>query len=238
MPCNATTRCKLHGATIRTSGRQSLTLDIVKLRLSRWGFSLGLVNSEAKSLPAIAASEKDLKSAKDLLNQVVQLFEDAERVSTKLKASDEDATAYDVTVELDQAGASLHHKLKTLSLKRFKPSTVLKRAKWALHTEKHLNRLIQDTTELVDGLIELFPTAQPPQKQLCEEEGSELASDEDVALLAPLIEELDPELSKAIQSKSLRQSQHFNITFAGSRNYGLQQGYFSGQQTNNFGGRP
>lgn len=77
-------------------------------------------------------------------------------------------------------------------------------------------------------LEELFPAARPGQKRLCEEDGSELALDENASLIAPIVAEQDFELSAAIKSEHSGGEQTFHITFAGSKTYGLQQGYFSG----------
>ncbi len=216
-----------------------LKLDIAKLRLSRWGHSIGLDCAElgVQTLPDVVGSQSDHEQAKALLEQIVQLFEEAERNSIKSKLPEKDSRTYNTTSDLDQATTSLHKKLERLSIKRFKPGNILKKTKWALYKEKNLNRLIQDTTELVDALVELFSAAHRSQKQLCEEEGSVLALDENASLLIPLVAEIDQELNAAIKFKSSDSGQIFNITFAGSENHGLQQGYFSGHQTNHFGGR-
>lgn len=113
---------------------------------------------------------------------------------------------------MDEATTSLHHKLYRLSLKRFKPSQVLKAMKWALYHEKQLNRLIEDVKELVDGLIELFPAAEPARRQLCAEDRAELASDINMALLEPIIAEQDPELGAAIQSVKSDGTRHKSST--------------------------
>lgn len=139
---------------------------------------------------------------------------------------------------MDAAASSLHQKMVTLSIKRFTPKTILKKAKWALHKEKYLNRLIQDITELVTGLVELFPAAEPEQWRLCDEEGTELGSDPHVTLINDMVAEQYPQLSAAIKATSSGDTRTFNITFAGSKNYGLQQAYFSGTQANHFGARP
>lgn len=208
----------------------TLKLDISRLRLSRWGQSVGMdrVEKNMHLLPTVAGSLEDHQKAKELLDQIVELFDDAERKSAKMKPPAREATAYDIGCDLEEAAASLHKKLEILSLRRFKPATMLKRVKWALYKEKHLNRLIQDATELVNGLIELFPAARPEKSLLYEEDGAQLASDQNVSLITPLILDQDPELNTSIQS------QNFHISFEGSQDHGLQQGYFSGQQTNNF----
>jgi hypothetical protein len=91
---------------------------------------------------------------------------------------------------------------------------------------------------LVDDLIELFPAAQSIQREYCMEDGADLASDAHVSVVQPLVAEQDPELDTALKAVRSDPGQTFNITFAGSTNHGLQQGYFSGQQTNYCGGRP
>ena len=64
-----------------------------------------------------------------------------------------------------------------------------------------------------------------------------MSSDENVALLEPIVAELDPELDKAMQESKTEATgkQIFHFSFAGTTNYGVQQGYFTGTQTNNFG---
>lgn len=206
----------------------------------QWGVSVGSdrVDQTTPALPGAAGSLSEHEKAKSLLEQIVHLFYHAESRSATLKShKDEQNTgAYDATQELDQAAASLHQKLERLSLKRFKPGNVLKKAKWILYKEKYLNRLIQVTMELIDGLIDLFPATQPEQQRLCADEGTELAADEHASLIVSIVAEQDPTLSAAIRSQHPQQEgQTFNITFAGSQDHGLQQGYFSGQQTNSFG---
>jgi Prion-inhibition and propagation len=159
---------------------------------------VGLDGAQSNTSLGIAGSQNEQAKAKDLLEQIARLFEEAERSSTTLQLPQKELKLYDPASDLDPKAISLHKKLKTLSTKRFKPGNIMKKAKWALYKEKHLNRLIEDTTELVDGLVELFLAAKSAQKQLCEEEGTELASDENVSLLAPLVAELDPELGVAI----------------------------------------
>lgn len=134
--------------------------------------------------------------------------------------------------------ASLHDKLSKLSLRNFKPKRAVIRTKWAIHSEKHTRRLIEDISDRVKDLVELFPAAQSAQRQLVEEEGRELTSDENVPLLEPCVAEQDPALDAAIKSHRAPTSQIFNASFARSTNHGgLQQGQAFGNQTNNFGRR-
>ena len=214
----------------------TLKLDVAKLRLCRWASSVGL----DKDPPSALGSVREHEKAKDLLGQIVQLFKETERQSTglKLQKDGKERNIYDPAHDLDDTTSALHQKVERLSLKRFQPRIISKKLKWALFKGKYLNRLIQDITELTDGLIELFPDAQSAQKQLCWAEAAELAADRHASLILPIVKEQDAELKAAIKSQqAVRGGSNFSITFAGSQNSGLQQGYFSGgYQTNNFGG--
>ncbi|KAK5069394.1 hypothetical protein LTR51_008644 [Lithohypha guttulata] len=210
----------------------TLKLDVARLRLSRWGASVGLdrVDRTTQSLPGAAGTPADHETAKELLQQIVQLFNVAEIQSDTLKSQPEDSSSSstnNAARDLDPAASSLHQRLEKLSLKRFRPNVMLKRAKWALYKEKYLSHLIEDTTDLIDGLVNLFPAAQPEQKRLCQDEGAELAADENASLIVPIVEKQDTELSAVIKAQPTRNGgQIFNTSFSGN-NYGLQQGYAS-----------
>ena len=219
-----------------------LKLDVAQLRLSRWGVSVGMdhVDQSTKMLPGVEGTAAEHEKAQELLENIVSLFDDAAQKSSKLKTSnvntdDDDSTT---TKELDLATSSLHRKLKQLSLKRFKPSNVTNKVKWALYKEKALRRLIEDITGEVNDLVSLFPAVLPEQKRLCAEEGAELAQDDNISLLMPLLEKQDIELSAAVKEQAAQRpgSTVNNVSFAGSTNKGLQQGVNYGHQTNHFGG--
>lgn len=220
-----------------------LKLDIAKLRLSRWAVSVGLdrVDPETQTLVGVAGSFDDHVEARRLLERIIQLFEEAKHQTARIKTpiDAQSVSTYDAERDLDGATASLHQKLERLSSersKRFKPTNLVTRVKWALQKEKNLNRLITNITELVNDLVELFPAAQQEQTRLCVDEGIELAADDHVSLLVPIAKEQDPELSDAIKSQESKSAGPMNnVTFTGAQNHGLQQGFAYGQQTFYFG---
>lgn len=55
--------------------------------------------------------------------------------------------------------------------------------KWALCEEKHFRRLIEDVTDLVTNLVDLFPAAQSSQQELCKLEVQELGTEESLPIL-------------------------------------------------------
>src|SRR5271156_578772 len=70
------------------------TIDVVKIRFERWAASVGAFQdgTDTQTSLKIAATEKELKTAKALLGDILIIFEDVQRVSQrfKLKAEEED----------------------------------------------------------------------------------------------------------------------------------------------------
>ncbi|KAL8715721.1 MAG: hypothetical protein Q9220_000388 [cf. Caloplaca sp. 1 TL-2023] len=217
----------------RDSQSVILKLDIAKLKLSRWGCSVGFdaIDSGALKL-RIAATSEELSQANKLLEHIQYLFHQANQVSADLE--------HGHTIDAINTGddiQSLHKHLDKLCLKNFHPKKMLQKAKWATYSEKHVRRLFEDVTEQVDCLIDLFPAAQPAQKQLCVEEGKDLASNEHMGLLEPIVAEHDPMLNEMIKESKQAASSTYHTSFNNSTNYGSQQGSNSGTQTFNFGNR-
>ena len=65
-------------------GKCVLRLDAAKLRISRWGLTVGL-GSEPYTKPQIPVSDKDTKIVQDLLEQIFETFEDTEKVLERFK---------------------------------------------------------------------------------------------------------------------------------------------------------
>ncbi|RAL09428.1 uncharacterized protein BO97DRAFT_472465 [Aspergillus homomorphus CBS 101889] len=145
------------GQSIQTS---LLKLDVVRLRLTRWGEWVGLSN----------VADGDAK----------------ELQMTKLALEAQDLKVLDPAEELDGVTASLHQKKEDLAKKRQGNSELEQDQVIILYEEKNLARLAEDINGLADGLVDLFPGIQEGQRKLCEEEGSELNANE--GALSPLKE--------------------------------------------------
>lgn len=188
----------------------ALTLDIARLRLSRWGQSMGLSPNvdDTQSLRQVVAIE-DLPKAEMILGHILELFADAEGISTKFKmrASTEESTlaVYDRQTELEPVRATLHQKLCELSIKRQNQTQLRQKVKWAQYEEKHFRRLIEDVVGLINNLVELFPAAQTSQQELCELEVQELGTNEGLPILKDIAAGQDEYLEAAV-SKALQDS--------------------------------
>ena len=78
-----------------------------------------------------------------------------------------------------------------ISIKRQNQTGLRQKAKWALYEEKHFKRLIEDITNLVDDLIELFPAAQASQKKLCTAEVVEMSANGNLPMLGTVLQGQD-----------------------------------------------
>ncbi|KAL8924559.1 MAG: hypothetical protein Q9172_002643 [Xanthocarpia lactea] len=200
-----------------------LKLDGARLRLSRWGQSVGLSGEleDEQSLPQAFESAHDLNKAEQMLGQILDLFADAESISAKFKTRGGRAEQ-DLLTDLEPAALSLHNKMRDLSIKRQNQTPLRQKAKWALYEEKHYKRLIEDITSLVSDLTELFPAAEASQKQLCKAEVAEMGAKENLPMLGAVVKSQDKLLEEAIVEAVNQKTPVPNITFSGSRNSGFQ----------------
>lgn len=211
-----------------------LKLDSVRLRLSRWGSSLGLGENirESVSLEAHFESRAEVKHAEDLLGQIIELFADAEGVSNKYRgrvASDNDSLAvYNPQTDLDPVMADLHSKMRQLAIDRQNRSGLRQKAKWAIYQEKHFRRLIEDITELVNSLVTLFPASEKSQRTLCDLEVSAIVNTDTTPVLKEVIMDQDKLLLEALNQVSTMAETSYHIVFSGNNNSGVQIGYNSG----------
>ncbi|EEA22327.1 hypothetical protein EYB26_007587 [Talaromyces marneffei] len=221
------------GANLDKSFQTSLLkLDVVRLRLTRWGQSVGLVNAnDVKSLQITKLAPEDREQVQGLLDQILELFVDAEATSKRFKKRNGNSTTpvLDPAKELDSVSASLHQKMEDLAKKR-QGKFDLEQDKWTIYDEKNFTRLIEDISELVDGLVDLFPGIQEEQRKLCEEEVSYMNTGEDIL---PLLKEvaagqdklLSDTVIKVIQSTTTYTN---SVVFSGP-NSGFQIGNNSGK---------
>jgi hypothetical protein len=220
-----------------------LKLDNARLRLSRWGKSLNLDDDGVRdvvSLEGRFGSEANVKHAEALLGQIVELFAEAEGVSNKYRSrtpQDGSLVVYNPQTDLDPATAKLHEKMRQLAIERQNRSGVRQKAKWALYQEKQFRRLIEDITDLVNDLDNLFPATEQSRRNLCDIEASAIGQAEDISALKEIVAAQDKLLEEAITKAAESAGTSHNIVFSGSGNSGLQLGHNSGTMSGfKFGG--
>jgi hypothetical protein len=228
------------GKNFQTS---QLKLDNARLRLSRWGKSMDLDQDigDIASLQGRLEPAADVKQAEDLLGQIITLFADAEGVSKKYRSrtAPQDAgslAVHNPRTDLDPVIATLHQKMRTMSIERQNRSSVLQKTQWALYQEKHFRRLIENVTGLVDDLVELFPAAEQTQRDLCDAEVSNIGEGEGLSILKEIAAAQDELLDQAIGKASNGKGGSYHAFFSGDYNSGLQLSHNSGTITFGRGG--
>ncbi|KAF2807494.1 uncharacterized protein BDZ99DRAFT_465355 [Mytilinidion resinicola] len=211
-----------------------LKLDNARLRLSRWGASLGLGDNpqDIQSLDERFGSRQNTDQAKALLGQILALFDEAEGVSqkykTRTKAGDSSLAVFDPQTDLEPTNADLHRKMRQLSIDRQNRTSLVGKAKWALYEEKRFRRLLEDVIELVGNLVELFPASQALQQRLCQKEVAAIGTNGGISMLQEIAAQQDKALEEALGKVTSHARGLTSVVFSGSNNSGFQLGSNSG----------
>lgn len=157
-----------------------LRLQLVQLRLSRWGEAVCIY--EDPKLGRETATEEELNAAKETLFHILKLFEDSNIVSKKfrLDASQIGDANSKPTSQSREGFASmvLRSKVQNLTTRRQKSASFRKLMRWAVHDREVLNRLVEDIVNLVNEVEALFPLPTAIESRLVSEEISELRGEE------------------------------------------------------------
>lgn len=210
-----------------------LKLESTQLRLSRWGQSLGLSGdlSETRTLNVVFGSEDAASQAEKRLGHILNLLEDARKITQKLSV--QDSATFDVASEGDKVAATLSSRMRAISKSRQNKTSLSRKAKWALYHEKTLTRLIEDCNELTKELEDMFPATNTIRKSLSSQEVAKIA---DAPGCLKVLAEVAS--SKGVRDDTLEQSineQVFpgssKITFHGSVNSSTVVGQHKGPLT-------
>lgn len=170
-------------------GKCLLKLDVEKLRMSRWGVAMGL-GPQSSLNPQALISKEDFAVARRLLEQIMDSFKEAERVSERFgkhsmmqNTGTEDLVVYDAGSSLDPSYQRLHLTLRELARQRQNRTSLLNKTTWALYEKKRFDSMIADVTVFISKLVELFPATQEHQRALCQAEVSAISEIQDLALL-------------------------------------------------------
>lgn len=180
----------------------TLKLDLIKLRLSRWA---NAVNTSGYSITV--QSEDEITKVKEVLGQIVYLFQETEKKSERFRVS-KGAVDEKADLSLDEDIEAIHLKMRNLALKRQKRSSFTQKAAWALSEEKFFRRLIEDVDPLVRDLVDMFPAAKEQQEKLSIEEAYELQTEKAVTTLQDANEGEDELLQVSLTEAMAGQVKH------------------------------
>lgn len=183
-----------------------LKLDIIRLRLSRWGDSVQVQRDDGRSgwhFEIRADSQEKANVARHLLGQIINAFETAKMFSKRyeLQPGGASTAVFNDEQDLQLTLKSLHEKVQLLALQRQKKSSFAKKAKWALQDKNRFDTLIQQLTGFVDDLIDLFPGQAESQKLMCRDEISKIHTREELIALSEVSRGTDLLLEDETRSK-------------------------------------
>jgi hypothetical protein len=167
-------------------------LDLVRLRFTRWGESVGIGNIDEDTAVAglkskLIAPETEFITIMRTLGQILRLFESAAETSNilamkaarNLSVADEDVKFEDGRLR------DLHEAMRNLATRRQKRSSILQKTTWALYRKKDFTGLIENLTDLVTSLVEVVPLK--PQQVLCHAEVEEINNDQSLVALEDVL---------------------------------------------------
>nr|OQO26703.1 hypothetical protein B0A51_06670 [Rachicladosporium sp. CCFEE 5018] len=197
----------------------AIRLEAAHIHLLRWGKAVDITNTEALQAKLAAYTEEDVDFAKDLLEEIKEKFERAEKDSGSFKkraarnasaSTETDTEVLDPSAELQLA--SKEHITASKALTKIKHgytealnvvSGAHNRTRWALYQKKNLKALVDEVSGLVTELEKLFPDIDPEMTQ----REDQLARDEvatldktTLELLPALLENTDPCFTAAVKS--------------------------------------
>ncbi|KFY22013.1 hypothetical protein V491_02907 [Pseudogymnoascus sp. VKM F-3775] len=172
-----------------------LTLNCLRLRLTRWGESVNIYDDPKLGRQNATVTEVEL--AKDALVQILVLFADTQSISKKYKSTakaGEDLSAYS-TGDMDPKAAVLDTKMKGLATQRQKKGRFLKLSSWALYHRSTLKDLLGQMVSLIDEIEKLFPAPQS-QTTLVQREAAEIGDKQSLELIEDAATDVDNLLQK------------------------------------------
>ncbi|OTA60849.1 hypothetical protein K449DRAFT_396130 [Hypoxylon sp. EC38] len=144
----------------KDSQTELLNLNLLQLRLSRWGKAVHIDEDPQLGQPEAAAP--NVKLAKDTLYQILLLLADSEKVSRKyhLTAKMGEDLSTPSSPNLEVKVGNLNNHMRELAAKRQKRVGLVKLTSWVLYDKEHYSRLVEDITKLLTNLEEVFSVSE------------------------------------------------------------------------------
>lgn len=155
-----------------------LRLQNLRLRLSRWGETVGLGRKPTviEQSAAGALPDSQLKQAEEVVGHIIRLFSDGRELADKYAGNAGDLVVIDEDAQGLGDTAILCQKMRKICLRRQRQTNVARKAKWSLFSREKFSELVDNIQKLIDDLENVFlaETRVSKEAALCEQEAKEL----------------------------------------------------------------
>ncbi|KAK8255147.1 prion-inhibition and propagation-domain-containing protein [Phyllosticta capitalensis] len=206
-------------------GAYQLKLDIVQIRLSRWGEVAGIAQIDEK---AEANGEKSPEaSAKQVLEEIEDMLYSAQREAQEMEEKEcKGEVPLDPNSHVPRDLQKIRGVFKKFLEKRKQQAVkAVESLKWAFYKKEHFETFITDINGLIKTLEELFPAEENKAKL------RELSSEECKAIgktnlksLKPIVKDCDPWLEEAVEAE-------FQKKASGETTYNINMSRIKGTAT-------
>ncbi|RFU75822.1 small s [Trichoderma arundinaceum] len=224
--------------------RYQLKLDVIQLRISRWGEASGLIhdNSNESSAPQHVDSGASKRSTADgtsgaenipkekMVEEILVTIRDtlvrAQRNATRMKTglTTNNSQPLDPNLHIPSDLKRMRTRiLGILDKRRIQKNQVVDSVKWAFYKRDQFERFIADVSSLTDELEKLAPPGSPERLHNISNEECKGLNKPNLEELKEIAEGCDPWLEGAVE-KALTQRQ-------GSDSYTITQSYNTGMVT-------
>ena len=195
-----------------------LTLNCSRIRLTRWGQAVDILNDPKMGRPD--ATPEQIQTVKNTLYQILVLFADSAKISQQYKLSG--TTSEDLSVlssdNMDSTFVALNNSMRELAIKRQKRSNILKITQWALYRKSEFKSLIEGIFLLMNNIEKIFPAPQA-QVTLVKQKAIELHDREALELVQNAAEGVDSLLQNAAK-EALSGHRYLNVSIKGKAQTG------------------
>lgn len=228
-----------------------IRLDVIQMRLSRWGEAAALINSNGSPQLKLTDDSNGIKRSADEEKQIYSILESIDDTIVKAQRNAKgikDKITSRNTAVVDMApgdGQVLHpdtcmprdlKKIRTklyeiLQRRKMQAVKTIDSAKWAFYKQEQCDKFIQDMSSLIDDLEKLTP--EEKLRELSNQELSGL-SKSNLEDLQDIVKECDPWIQGAIEEELEHApgSGGYNITLSkNDNNSGILTGINHGQAT-------
>jgi hypothetical protein len=228
--------------------RYQLKLDIIQLRISRWGQISGFINDNdnnstvsgsvdsgaskpptAEESGSVGEPTQDLeRTLTAIRDTVVKARRDATRMKTGLTANNTQPLEPETFMPPDLKGMR-NRMIRILDKRRVQKNKIVDGIKWAFYKRDHFDKFITDVSSLTDELEKITPPDSAERLQKISHEECKGLNKPNLEELREIAEGCDPWLESAVEKALEMRQSAATYTIMQSYNTGMVTGVHNGR---------